>query len=350
MKKFMHNIEFMRAFAMVLVVLSHVPIADSVGFNESGSLVLFMNSFVKNGSVMFVFISGFLFYYLNNSRFSYCDYLVKKVKFVFCPYLIIVSISFLIKWYVGFNGFPVYHWSAEEHIVKTYLWSVFSGGYILGPLWFVPMICLFFLSAPIIFRAANSRFALCFLIASLVVTFFTSRPFGSWNPVFSYVHFFGVYFLGVCVAKYEDTVNPILVWDSTLFVLSIVFGASLWMTYTNSLDSYFEMQVVSMRFVVDWSTIQKIVMSLLFFGLTLRLYVRSYTIVKSIADYSFGVFFVHGVCLYFYSKFAFYVGFDGYANAWSYIFIGLVVYVLSHFGVYGVKKYAGSKSKYIIGC
>ena len=355
MKKFMHNIEFMRALAIVLVVFTHVPLDSLLLYSGDSSQVIaqILLALFQNGTVLFVFIAGFLFYFLNQNGFNYCEYLKKKIKFVILPYIIILTAVFFIKWFLGMKNFPVYNWSAQAHIVKSYFWSLLTGGYILGPLWFVPMITLFYLSAPFFRWLANSYWLFPVLILTLGISFFTQRPYLNLNPFFSYLHFGGIYILGVSIAKYDVFANKVLSSEYVILLLSFLFGGTVWLTLGQfkTLDVvFFELQLLRKVWQVDWATVQKTLLALLAYGISLRLYVGSHMWVKKIADYSFGIFFIHGIILAVLGKFALAIQLQLYVNSWSYIPYGLMVYALSHFVVYGVKKYAKAKSKYIIGC
>ncbi len=91
------TITTLQSFAIFLVVLGHsLPLE-----NESKALPtvsLWIYRFVYSFHVpLFIFMSGFLFMYTNGYRkIIYRRYLVKKVRRLLVPYLIISGIAFVL--------------------------------------------------------------------------------------------------------------------------------------------------------------------------------------------------------------------------------------------------------------
>jgi len=82
--RYIHNF---RAIAILLIVAGHCVLGLTWG---NYKYPLFKNLFIiilMNGTVLFVFIAGFLFQHLS-SNFSYQKYLLKKNKYVILPYII----------------------------------------------------------------------------------------------------------------------------------------------------------------------------------------------------------------------------------------------------------------------
>ncbi len=76
-------INYLRAFAILLVVAGHTLV-----WGKKDSLIAFTNNYLfTGGTLLFVFIAGFLFQYLSY-KFEYKKYLITKVKNVLLPYWI----------------------------------------------------------------------------------------------------------------------------------------------------------------------------------------------------------------------------------------------------------------------
>ena len=80
------------------------------------------------------------------------------------------------------------------------------GGSIVGPLWFVPMIGLYFITAPLFLILSKLPYAIFSIITFSIVllSLFTDRPFNQYNPFLSYIHFFGFYILGVYFSTFSQ--------------------------------------------------------------------------------------------------------------------------------------------------
>lgn len=348
----------MRALAIVFVVLSHVPIASSCASScdsSEGYLVIIRklySVFFQNGTVVFLFISGYLFVFLNKN-FNYHGYLLKKIKYVITPYLIVASTVFILRWIKGFDGFPVYFGDPYEAVFKAYIISIATGSYILTPLWFIPMISLFFITAPIIKWLVYSRVSFFVLITCLLISVTTARPWGNANPVLAYIHFFGIYFLGCWLAKQGNKADETLISRPAIYGLAMLFGLTTVQSYysLNPDQAFsFEMQLLRFTLYIDWSVLQKIFFCLMTYGLSFLLYTRSKPLVKCIADYSFGVFFIHGITIGVMTKLInLPISFVNY-NEFLYLPFGVMIYLITHALVHGIRFYVNEKSRYIIGC
>src|SRR5688500_9095908 len=101
-KKFLHYIHYFRGAAILLIVGLHACISLKWGdavLQRKLALVLF-----NNGTVLFVFISGYLFYHLNKNHFDYVDYLKKKFLYVIIPYLVVSIPAIIDKFYFDEMG------------------------------------------------------------------------------------------------------------------------------------------------------------------------------------------------------------------------------------------------------
>ena len=169
-KQFLNYIHNFRGVAIIFVVAGHLLLkwpADS-------PVYLFFRTFWENGTVLFVFIAGYLFQHLSK-KFTYKAYLQKKAENVLLPYLI-VSIPILAYRLVT-NDIP--ELTLQLHpdfrywaFVNKLAYYLFRGAH-LQQLWFVPMIILFYIAAPVlIYIDRNPRlyYLLIFFIAvSLLV-------------------------------------------------------------------------------------------------------------------------------------------------------------------------------------
>lgn len=272
---FLGYIHYFRALAIFFIVAGHSIAAFSWESNGEERL---LGIFMANGSVLF---AGYLFQHLSG-RFSPAKYYKSKVKNVIVPYFIISIPAIVI--YVAFMQRDFVWPGFYENSVLEQILLFYATGAHLGPLWFIPMITLFYLVAPLLIALDKTKSVYYFLPLFILISCIVDR--GGF-PLNNFIHFFSAYLLGMYCSKYKDYINPLIsrnmfLWATlgsilTLSVLEFVFMSSA-TNYVNYL--------------------QKLAMSMFFLGLFIK-YNNSLTseYISKIADTSFGVFFIHAYVL-----------------------------------------------------
>ena len=107
---FLSYIHSLRALAILSIVAVHcLPLFAWDRFRWQDRLLL---SLVSNGTVLFVFVAGFLFQYLSY-KFEYRRYLKSKLQNVLLPY-VCVSLPMIayqaVKHHGTFNPNYIHHW------------------------------------------------------------------------------------------------------------------------------------------------------------------------------------------------------------------------------------------------
>src|SRR5690349_6718767 len=85
---FLPHLHRLRAIAILMIVALHCT--AFLSWTEHPLFNRVLRELLDNSTVLFFFISGFLFQYLSES-FSYQDYLAKKFRNVLLPYLIVAT-------------------------------------------------------------------------------------------------------------------------------------------------------------------------------------------------------------------------------------------------------------------
>jgi membrane-bound acyltransferase YfiQ involved in biofilm formation len=200
-RRFFPHIHRLRGIAIIGVVSIHVisvlglplPVWAEVPYD-----VVF-----GEGSPIFLMISGFLFRE-GLAKYAYPRFIDRKVRNVLIPYLV-VSIPALVI-YLG--GFKTSHpWLSEDFfdrnpVVQTVVLLV-TGAH-LGPLWFIPMILLFFIVSPVFVYIDRHPRTYLVLPLLFVVTVLVPRPYENSNPIQSFVHFLSLFVLGMWLARHHD--------------------------------------------------------------------------------------------------------------------------------------------------
>ena len=99
--QFLSYIHSFRAIAIIAVVGTHV-LGDIAWGGNSVIFQRIITTLVQNATILFVFISGFLFQH-TVGHFRYGEYLIRKLKNIIIPYLI-VSIPDTILDFVFHHG------------------------------------------------------------------------------------------------------------------------------------------------------------------------------------------------------------------------------------------------------
>ncbi|HBY86563.1 MAG TPA: hypothetical protein DEO86_11880 [Colwellia sp.] len=329
---FLGYIHSFRALAILFIVAGHT--IDFFSWTEQNETTeQLLRILISNGSVLFVFIAGYLFQHLA-AKYQIKKYFVAKLKNVLLPYFlvsipaIIVFVFFMTRdtMWQGFYDNP--QWLQAFYFYMT--------GMHLAPLWFVPMITLFYLVAPLLVYADKNKHFYWLLPATIVLSCFVSRGL----PHQSFIHFFSVYLLGMFCSHYKATVNNVLNNRLLLGMLAIVilFLAAFEFYYMQGTMTY-----------VNY--LQKITMSVFFLGLLIHLGKKSdYKIIHTIANASFGVFFIHAYVLT--ASKIFIVKFWGGKVVGSLLLYPVVVIfvLMSCVAIIVIlQKMLGSKSRYLVG-
>ena len=194
------------------------------------------DAFLWEWMAVFLLIAGFLFQYLLY-KYETKAYLISKLKYVVVPY-ILLSIPAIILYMSGFvnDHFWVDLAALREHSPPYQILFFYATGAHLGPLWFVPMMCLIYLCGPLLYRLGKKPQWLGWAaLLSLIVMQVTERPYRDSNILLAFVHFMPLYIIGMYIfARKEDILRllkpggasffGVLAAFTGLFILTVLFG------------------------------------------------------------------------------------------------------------------------------
>lgn len=277
------SINWMRGIAIVFVVLGHVNYGQYVNARGAGR-------FFYDGTLIFVFISGFLFFHLI-ARYDFASYMRKKLHHVIIPYLFVtipvclLSLAYYATDRKWLNDVPDF-----DNAIYLYTYQITTGATLLNPLWFVPMITIFFLLSPLLHKTMQSRHFGAAVILTMAFTMTSTRP-GALSPALSFVHWLGIYlFGGYCCKHYGLLVKnkyPVLIASLTGLAVFHYSGG-----HTGFINS---------------PHLHKILLTFMFIALfsILETRVERIGILDALAHYSFGIFLLHGYFIGVYNLFLF---------------------------------------------
>ncbi|MFV8824154.1 acyltransferase family protein [Thauera sp. WH-2] len=297
-RTYLPHVHNFRGFAITLIIATHcLSIFD---WSSTPTLELLLKRLVANGTILFLFIAGFLFQHLSD-KYEVRDYLWKKTRFVVLPYLF-VSVPALLLFTVvmqrtevppGFYDLPT--WRQVTSFLLT--------GSHLAPFWFIPV--------------------------------FVSR--GSYNPAKSFVHFLPVWMLGMACSRHRETATRWLSVGFWWLLVAFIFFFALEFVYSVGTHSWY-------------SSIGKIILTLFLFEAFRRWGDGSARWFALAGTLSFGLFFVHSYVIsagkLVVERF---VGAQPAGNLLLYLASVVVAVFLSIAAVQGARRLLGRYSRNLIG-
>jgi surface polysaccharide O-acyltransferase-like enzyme len=317
-------------------MLSHLQTLE--GFGPAGVFGYFL---VGNATAWFVFLSGYLFHYIESGNFHYLEYMSKKWKFVILPYLIL-SVPAIIAgiWFFRPEALGV---SKSAYVI----WALIVGGSVIGPMWFIPMITIFFLISPMLHRLTKGRWIYPVGLIALAFGMFSSRPLNGTNPLLSFFHFLGFYLLGLAFAKNASLMDKMTASTRWALIIAGVVGFLISALFFGG-SSNEPLGFFAGLGKFNMLQFGKFALLIAVFFLFEQVFNRPNRAFGYFAKISFGLFFIHGFHFVFFSKL------KQLVPDWSAftIFAGELIFVVVApvATVYIIKRLLGKNSRYVIGC
>lgn len=306
-----------------------------------GGIGKYLNFTLTDATTWFVFISGYLFCYLEVNKFNYMEYLLKKAKYVILPYFFFAFIALSLKLYVSQNIL------FDLTPVNYVLWSLLVGWAIVFPLWFIPMIVIFFLMTPVFNSLSKTKLLYVVTFFALIFSAFSSRPINNSNAILAFLHFLGFYLFGVLAASNASALDNLSKSAKTIIITVSFF------VFLISASLYFKQPKFPLDFfgglgLPNYISIGKLALLIAIFFLFERFMNRENKILGYFAKISFGLFFVHGFVIYAFSKF---MARNVFFSEAGKVFLEVgVVFFVSIAVVLIMKKVLKKRSRYVVGC
>lgn len=296
----LNYINYFRAIAIVMIVLGH-----SICWGNKEGRIYMTNTFLfKGGTFIFVFIAGFLFQYLSY-KFEYLDYLKKKFFNVVLPYFFCITPAIIAFLLTNTNQkIPLEHMNGFLKVVSSYLFGMVFN----NPTWFVGMIIIFFIAAPLFLFIKKHKFLwLSALFISCIASILIKRPsvgnaiyhLENFSTLNIYISFFKLYFssflfflspyllgMEICtfLNKYINSVKKYI--KPILFALCILYIAALfvYLKYDSNFIAYNLGHILIILLYLSFCIL---------FEDKIQKIPALDKILNTLAEYSFGIFFVH---------------------------------------------------------
>lgn len=328
------EIHYLRGFSILLIMTGHILYVDT-----DSSFYLFVETFFPNSTLLFVFISGYLFQYLL-VKFSFKQYLVKKVKYVIFPYLIISIplIAFRILYQPSYLAEVV----VNDINTKSYIYQVvfyLTSGLHLVPLWYIPMISIFFVLAPVFkFIDTNPKWYWVLPFLFIASQFVLRDEFEDITRIGEmFLYFLFMYIFGMFISHYKDEVDKILMkhfkWILTGFIIT-------------SIVILMDFQWKDYLFYVQKSCLIFVMLNLLSNLQSSRM--KKYF--SEIANLSFGMYFIHFILILILRMIRMkYFNESLPTSIFEWLLTTILVIVVTYWIVKLIKIIFGKNSRYLIG-
>lgn len=344
-QKFLNSINYFRGIAIVLIVLSHCYHLAHWKISSIPEQLFY--SFTLNGSVFFVFISGFLYHHVFYHKFNYSKFLTKKAKYVLLPYLFFSTIPILYTVLVNGGGEFLPEYLQEKHVLAI-IWYYLTGRISYG-YWYIPMAVLLFTLSPVINRLIRAKKVAIAFWLLLPVSLLVHRPIDNINPVHSLIYYLAIYLIGIWSSLEYPRICSYLQNNFrkiSLLILAIVLGLMQVLLFGEIGNFHKEFWSLT---VPDVNILQKIILCFLFVSILERYENTKLHIASKTAETSFAIYFIHPfvikilVAVSYRSK----LNYEG--NIVILILATIIVTIVSMAIAIGFKTIFKRQSRYLIG-
>ncbi len=345
-KGFLNSINHFRGIAIIFIVMAHcykpagweiVSFSDKAWFN-----------FMMNGTVFFVFISGFLFHHIFFTRWDYEKYMRNKAKFFLFPY-ILLSLPWII-WHLTTDMSPNLHQlhASIEDMSTAASWYLITGR-TLTAYWYIPMGLMLFALSPWVMDLIKKNALLTVAIPLFIIAMIIHRPVSNLNALQSLLYFIPIYLIGAWSSAHKDKLFPIIdKWWWLLFASALALALLQAKLYGAGVlnKGIFELTVP------DLMLPQKLLFTFALLGLLNNFEHIEIKWLQKLAEASFAIYFIHPWLttpwwMIYNSPDTF--GFSGQGNIGTTLLVTGVVIAISYLIAIFVRKIFSKKSRYIIG-
>ncbi|HEY0653843.1 MAG TPA: acyltransferase [Chryseosolibacter sp.] len=353
MSRFLQYIHNLRGLAILFVVGVHAGGYDSDWVSHPGMRQVLHSIFDPsegNGTVLFLFIGGFLFQHLTHNQFEYKKFLEQKFLNVILPYIIISIPIIIMRMNTNFDSLSLPAGFHDRSLWYQFFHHLITGSH-MPPFWFISAIVLFYLSSPVLHALDNRNFYRYGFPFVLMIALFTYRPVHNANPLLAYIHFIPVYIAGMWASYNKERILSLgwklLVPLVALFLILTIFDLNGSLSRVR--EMHFETVLNEGILLFNFYMLKALVLTFILLITFFKHRHRPMPLLEILGHYSFGVFFVHYVLIGIARKAIQLAGFTIDFSFITYLIFFMAVLMLSILTVRLVKKFTGRYSRYLIG-
>ena len=356
-RTYLHHINYFRGIAIIFIVYWHCLVCGISNYYQNQTLFAkIIGTLLPGGTTFFVFISGYLFHHIYYHNFQFSTFFIKKLKYVFVPFLIISSTD--IFYYLSRYIIAIISASEKSEIflakLKTYSFIntyLYGHGEIPIGLWYIPFIMVLFSMSFIFIKFVKIKpsIQLLFICILLIVSILIHRTAANsilgmiQNVIyFTPVYLIGIYFsinFKVLYEKLKGKEFYILFFALCVVIIQTVIGK----LEISATECIFKLEDF------DLMIIQKTLLSIFFATFLMSYKIKKNKFLTLLAENSFGIFFIHGICIWILNAIVFKISFE-YNSTFQYFGFSTLILIISLTITLLIRKVFPNKSKYIIGC
>lgn len=348
---YLQSITNFRAIAIILIVGAHCyGISD---FIQNDFLTRLVFNITSGGTIIFVFLSGFLFHHIFYLKGRINIFLKNRAKRLLIPYLILSIIPILYRIYFEpefwSNIIPTDRTGFFYEFVYPYFLFLISGDHLVA-YWYIPFAMLLFSLYPLhsLFIKGGIKNQVIIMLITLIVSLIVQRPLPkSLLFVQSLVYLTPAYLFGIFCS-----INKNLIYAKfkgkdyifLLFFLGILLTQTLLGIKGNTHKAFFAFEGI------DTVLPQKILLCLFLLIWLHRFENYSNKYINTLANVSFAVYFIHGYVLRILYLLKDYFGIREFNYPFVTFIASIAILIIASIGVAVLlKKVLKSNSVYITG-
>lgn len=337
---YLQYINRFRGVAILFVIIGHC-----VALIYKGDVMSRVLSVIwVEGTTMFLLISGFLFQHLKH-KYETGKFYKNKVSNVLAPY-ILISIPAILMYVLELKKDHQWILTPDFYALPSYskVFMFYLTGAHLGPLWYIPMIFLFFLIAPLLLKIDKHSRLYWLLPFLLILSFLIPRPENNSNPIQAFVHYLSIYLLGMFMSRYKKIIFNVF---SKKAILGTVVAFTIFLSYLIFLgfSSLFFVQKILLSAVLIYLLFR-------FEGVENKLTKKTFSSLDYLGAISFGLFFLHGYLLGALKMGLSKLQLTVTESYWSVVLLIIIIFTIffSTLAIVAIQKIFGKRSRKLIGC
>ncbi len=336
-KPFLKHIHYFRAFAIINIVILHTWHAPASAKTAFSTVNIIRELLFHSSTIYFIFISGFLFYYLSE-RFVISRYYKSKLLNVIFPYTFLTSLVLIAhKTHLLNNEYSSY--PPEMHPLLIFVYGKAQWQY-----WYIPFVTLIFIVSPLLLKLPIIRTTKFFILLSILPLFGTRTE--TEITLGQYLYFFPIYIQGMYIAmNYSTFISTIKRHKSSILFCVLLSSTLIAYFHTNPCTYGMFNPYESLHYI------QKCSIGLLALLILYELEDKHFPLLNSFATYSFAIYFTHTVIRELIPTYQY---FQLFGTSEMLIFFASIAYatVITFITLYvciGLKKILGKYSRFFIG-
>lgn len=341
----------LRAIAILLIVGSHCHRISNI--MPSNFIHRLLINITAGGTVIFVFLSGFLYHHIFYLKGRTNIFLKKRAIRLLIPYLILSIIPIAYKIYSQPNFWSSYIHHEKTGILNEYIYPIFLfliGGDHLVAYWYISFAMLLFLCFPLhnMFIKANYKGQILILAITLSISLIVQRPPPlSLLSIQSLIYFTPVYLFGIYCSIYKESMYSFFRAKEYLFLFPFLIILLL--------QTYLGIEGNAEKNFFSYEGIDSILPQKIFLCLFLIVWLRRFEgfdnkYVMLLANTSFAIYFLHGYILRLLYIIKEHLEIEEFSQPLLIFFASLVLIILTSILIAtAIKKVFKDNSSYITG-